>query len=244
MYEDFCKVMESFKEEITKSMSELEKKMETLLAKVEKVDVLEEKVEMLEKKIETMERELRGSLNDREQYARSWSVRISGLEVIRAEEEKLGRDRAVMKKTYGKIFKPILQVAKDNGDIESIPSYYNLLENGHKLLVSKGSKGSFVPPLIVRFSSRYMRNTVLRNKRHMPRPTDAEVAAGVKKYFVFEDLTKTTYVNMKKMMGDDRVEKVWTIDGKLHYILRHDITKKVQVVKYSENFENIFKQIN
>ena len=62
------------------------------------------------------------------------------------------------------------------------------------------------------------------------------VAAGVKKYLVFKFLTKTTYVNMKKIMGDDRVEKVWTIDGKLHYKLCHDTTKKVQVVKYSENF--------
>ena len=48
----------------------------------------------------------KGSLNDREQYARGWSVRGFWLHLGAEQEKKLGKDRAVMKKAYDKIIKP------------------------------------------------------------------------------------------------------------------------------------------
>ena len=125
----------------------LEKRMKTLESKLSKVEELEKKVAELQvqvkeidtvkDKVEKLEKDLRGNLNDREQYSRAWSIRIFGLQVSAEDEENLGKDRAVMKKAYDKITKPILSAAKEKGEIETIPAYYNVLENGHKLMTRK-----------------------------------------------------------------------------------------------------------
>ena len=121
--------------------------------------------------------------NHREQYSRSWSLRISGLQVPREEIERLGRDRGVMKYVYDRLLKPILNAAKAKGDIETVPgAYHLLLENGHHVFTRQGRQGGVrggeggataegegrahqIPQIIVRFCSRYMRNVVLRNKK-------------------------------------------------------------------------------
>ena len=148
-----------------------------------------------------------------------------------------------MKKAYEKIFKPILQAAKDKGEIEVVPqAYYGVLENGHKLSYAKGKGTSSKPaPCILRFSSRFTRNTVLRNRReHMPKPSTAEVAAGISKYQIFEDLTKSNFSLLKSMMDDERIHRAWTIDGKLRFIRKDDPSKKVTVVKeYSSTVDEI-----
>ena len=102
-----------------------------------KLKYRDEKVAKLEKQLESLIKDMKyikGSLNGREQYARGWSVRVFGLHVGAEEEKKLGKDRAVMKKAYDKIIKPILTEAKAKGEIETVPTaWYNVLENGHKL---------------------------------------------------------------------------------------------------------------
>ena len=210
-----------------------------LTLKTEMITQLSTKVTNLEAKVETLEKEMKdmqGNVNDREQYARSWSIRINGLDVSKEEEDRLGKDRAVMKKAYDRVLKPILQAAKDEGVIESVPSsYYNLLENGHKLQYFKrpGAKPSKPgpPAVIVRFSSRFMRNTVLRNKRkHTPNPSAAEVVAGSSKYSIYEDLTRMNFQLLKSLIEDTRFSKCWTVDGKIRFILAEDSTNRIHIV--------------
>lgn len=207
------------------------------------VDKLQEKVVSLEKELMVAKE----SLNDREQYSRNWSVRIFGLSVTKEEEEKLGKDRAVMKKAYDKVLKPILQAAKDAGSIESVPSsYYNLLENGHALRPRhdpQGGKKPGSPSFIVRFSSRFMRNVVLRHKKdHMPRPTTAEVAAGVSKYSMYGDLTQVNFRRLRSMIEDERFAKCWSVDGKVRFILQNDPTQWVHHVNSTAwSLDDIYK---
>ena len=213
-------------------LANLEAKLNTICEDIrtrdQKIENLESEVRMLRK--ENME--AKSSLNDREQYARSWSVRVTGLTVTQEDEEKLGKDRAVMKKAYEKVIKPILIAAKENGQIDTVPTaWYSALENGHKLL-TRNKNSNLPPPCIIRFSSRFLRNAVLRNKKkHCPQPTAAEVTAGVKKYSITEDLTKTNYTLLKALSDDERVEKTWTMDGKLRYIKKNDPSKKVTIVQ-------------
>ncbi len=61
---------------------------------------------------------------------------------------------------------------------------------------------------------------ILKNKRlNIPSPSDAEKTAGVKRFIVFEDLTPVNHKAMKDLQADDRVEKVWSVDGRLRLVL-------------------------
>jgi len=233
---------------LVKDNQEILKKLQ---AKSEQVDLLISKVNTLETKVEQLQKEtkeLLGNVNDREQYARSWSIRINGLSVSKEDEEKFGKDRAVMKKAYDKILKPILVAAKEEGALETVPaSYYNLLENGHKLPFIKRpgaspSKPSGPPAIIVRFSSRFMRNTVLRHKKkHMPIPSIAEVAGGSSKYSIYEDLTKANFNLLRSLIGDTRFSKCWSVDGKIRFILDGDLSNRIHVVhSVHQSLDEIF----
>ena len=221
-------------------LHDLVKSNQTILMELQAKSVLVEKLTMevstLKSKVERLESEMKdvqSNVNDREQYARSWSVRINGLTVSKEEEEKLGKDRAAMKKAYDKILKPILAAAKEEGALESVPSsYYNLLENGHKLNYNQRPGAKTAPPaIIVRFSSRLMRNTVLRYKRkYMPAPTTAEVAAGTSRYSIHEDLTKVNHTLLRGLIADSRFAKCWSVDGKLRFTLAEDSGNRVHVV--------------
>ena len=193
-----------------------------LLAEIKMRDI---KVKEMEVKVETLMKDvknLKGAVNDREQYARGWSVRVFGLNVSEDDEKKFGKDKAVMKKAYDRLIKPILNEAKLKGEIETVPAWYNVLENGHKLRQSKKAKETnpkAPPPIIIRFSSKYMRSTVLRNKKKStPTPTLAEVTeTGVKVFRIAEDLTAHNFFLLRSMWDDARVENAWTIDGRIRY---------------------------
>ena len=188
-----------------------------------KLKVRDEKVAKLEKQVESLIKDMKyikGSLNDREQYARGWSVRVFGLHVGAEEEKKLGKDRAVMKKAYDRIIKPILKEAKAKGEIKTVPTaWYNVLENGHKLKPSKKATPGAPPPIILRFCSKYTRNVVLRNKKqHMPKLTAAESTEfGSKSMKMSEDLTTRNFILLSSLWDDARVDNAWTIDGRIRF---------------------------
>jgi hypothetical protein len=205
-------------------------------SKIMKENTKEENEKMKEVN-ENMKEELlniKSSVNDREQYARSWSIRINGLWVSKEEEDKYGKDHAAMKKAWDRVVKPILIKAKENNKITNVPDdYLSVLENGHKL-TTKSQDENKPAPLIIRFSSRVFRNTVLRNRKdNIPKPTTAEIAAGIKYFSMSEDLTRPTYTLLKNMKADKRIEKVWTIDGKLRFTKTGDQTKSIKMVNNS-----------
>ena len=65
----------------------------------------------------------------------------------------------------------------------------------------------------------------------MPNPTDAEKASGIRKYLLAEDLTRPTHEMFKKLIEDDRINTVWTINGSLRYTLSGDEKKNVHRVE-------------
>ena len=188
---------------------------------------LREQVGSITKELKKCKREI----NDREQYARSWSVRVFGLNVTEEEEKKLGKDVAVMQAAYDKVFKPILVGAQSRGLITTVPEMSSLLENGHQIGKQiKDKNGVLLPrPCILRFSARYMRNMVLKNKKtFMPKPSHAEIARGVSKFSISEDLTSSNYTMLKNLIKDSRVDKVWTIDGSIRFNLQGEsVVKRV-----------------
>lgn len=163
-------------------------------------------------------------LNNREQYLRNWSIRITGLEVSSNEVKKLGVDLACMYTAYHRIIKPVLQNAvnqfgeTDPFNLSSVPGLFDLIENAHFVGRQVQSKPRTI---IVRFRSRYMRNLFLKYRRsHMPAPTAAEVTKGVSYFTATPDLTRTNYVKMKALRRNANVTAAWTLDGHIFFKLR------------------------
>jgi hypothetical protein len=143
-----------------------------------------------------------------------------GLSVSDADMSQYGFEKAIIKRVYDRIVKPILSVAKNNGVIDSVPTMLNVLEQGY--IANRGGQdkqGRPLPPVLaVRFTNRFLRNTVMRLRReHMPAPSDAERASGTGRYYINEDLTPETAMKVKELRNCELVERVWTIDGRIRF---------------------------
>ena len=174
-------------------------------------------------KILSLEKDLKQclhSLNMREQYARCWAVRITGLIVPKILIEKHGVVIACLKHAYKVIFQPVLLQAVNQGSIPRVPEWQELFENGH-FLKSRGAPRNFPPPIIIRFSSRLFRNLFLTLKRgNMPQPNRSERLQGVSYYIVTPDLTSTNWRILKSLRTNPKVEAAWSNDTKLLFRLK------------------------
>ena len=200
------------------------------------------------------ERDLYHCLQDnaREQYARNWSIRINGCMVSDEDMLEYGHPRACMNAVYSKIIKPVLAKSCPKPEsapedaiygtkvLDRVPHCLDLLSTAHYIGPAKNSKTDdnvLLPPaIIVRFRSRYMRNLFLRTKRQfMPQPTVAEVTAGIKYYSAYADLTKMNHKVVTKLKADDRVQSVWTNDGKIRFSLKSNpkMVHHVSDISYS-----------
>jgi hypothetical protein len=59
--------------------------------------------------------------------------------------------------------------------------------------------------------------------------TDA--AAGVKRYVIVEDLTRDALKLLKALADDERISKVWSIEGSIRFIRSNDKTNTVIRIK-------------
>ena len=114
---------------------------------MDKINYLTEKMESMEAALITVTREkedlqqkvdsqahdiaeLRNGLNDREQYARNWSMRCLNIPIPAGSESDT---KVVMNCVYESLLLPILEGAKSTGTIDSIPKCEALLEMAHIL---------------------------------------------------------------------------------------------------------------
>ncbi len=76
------------------------------------------------------------------------------------------------------------------------------------------------PPIIIKLCSKQLRLAILKNKKtSIPAPTTLERNAGIKRFVLVEDLTPPTYKKLTELLGDDRVEKAWSVEGRLRFVL-------------------------
>jgi hypothetical protein len=210
------------------TVASLSSKIDTVEQKLAAVEAVTERVVALEKDAHA----IRSTVNSVDQEARACVVRITGLTVSEADMNQHGFEKAIIKKVYDRLVKPILNAAKTNGTIESVPTMLNVLEQGY--IASRGGKdksGKTLPPILaVRFTNRFLRNTVMRLRReHMPTPTDAEKAAGIVRYYINEDLTPETMKKVRELRESDRVERVWTMDGRIRLTLVGDTNNIIRL---------------
>ena len=227
------------------SLESLEAKMDTLLRKMEELTVLQIKVVELEDSVRVLNNLnsdltstvfklnhevllLKEKDNTRDQQSRGSAVRLFGL-AAGEEEDAANPARALIKRVFDCIVKPVLTAAKSNKQLDSVPSLANTIVDAYRVGKAKQAIVGQPPPLplpiIVKFASPAIRLAFLRNKRaSLPSPSAAEIQAGVKRYSVVEDLTPTTYKKMREMADSLEVDKVWSIDGRLRYTVPGDKT--------------------
>ena len=57
-----------------------------------------------------------------------------------------------------------------------------------------------------------------------------ERAAGIKRFVLVEDLTPPNYKKLCELLGDERIEKAWSVEGRLRFVLAGN-DKSVKKVK-------------
>jgi hypothetical protein len=177
------------------SVSQIKTKLDSVDSRLDAIAAMQTQVNTLTKETEYLKK----TINNLDQEARCNTVRIIGLAISEADIKQHGQDKAIMRKAYDKLIKPILAAAKVKGEIETIPVLLNVLEQGR--FAGRGvmdQQGRSLPPICsASFTNRFLRNVVMRYKKdNIPSPTDAERAAGINRFAIVEDLTS---VNAKRL---------------------------------------------
>ena len=77
-----------------------------------------------------------------------------------------------------------------------------------------------LPPIIVKFRNLLHRSAILRNKKAIiPASTAAEKLAGAARFIIVEDLTPSNHKLLRDLQEDERVSKVWSVDGRIRFVL-------------------------
>jgi hypothetical protein len=135
-----------------------------------KINALETENKKLNSNINTLNREvysLKNSMNSREQQMRGCSVRLFGLPMSEEETGATDGGKALAARIYDKILKPILVAAKSKGPV---PGCASVVEECYRAGRPGPDKGK-PPPVVIKFTSRLIRLTILRTKKAgMPAP--------------------------------------------------------------------------
>ncbi len=62
----------------------------------------------------------------------------------------------------------------------------------------------------------------------MPSPTQEEKDIGIVRFSIVEDLTPQAYSKLKELIKEEAVEKAWTVNGRIKFLVRG--SKKIHTV--------------
>lgn len=183
--------------------------------KTNSTDITEIKLDLANFKQETIHevRSLKHTLNLREQQLRSSNVRIFNFPVAHNEANGLAGH------LYDRILRPLFVEAYAAGDVDAIPLFRECVDSCYRVF-SPGEleAGQSPPPILVKFVNKKFKIAALKHrKKHMPEPSVGEKKNGVKRFVMVEDLTPPGHKLLKALQADDRTEKVWSVNGQIHY---------------------------
>ena len=225
------------------SLESLEAKLDKLLKKVDEISAVKAEMEEMRVAVGTLMetvasqgREimtLKEQANSRDQQLRSSIVRLYG---FGHAAEDTGDPKALSKRVYDCVVKPVLAAAKANKLIDVLPQLSNTITEVYRVRVFStqepipGQPPPLPAPIIIKFANQATRLAFLRSKKeHMPAPLDSDKAAGITKYSASEDLTGPTHKMFKQMVESSLVDKVWSVDGRLRFTVPGD--KSIKRVK-------------
>jgi len=206
---------------IISEMSKLSKQTSEIALLVNRVNTLEATVASQKTTIEALTadvKSLKDIVNYHEQQTRASSLRIFNF-------PGSGDETALATKVYDRLLKPILAAAKAKGDLATLPQVGNTIEDIYRAGKFAAGANKPPPPIVVKLTSPTIRMALLRNKR-LSTPPPAE---GAKRMIIAEDLTPATHKRYRELIGDERVEKGWTMNGCIFLVKKSD--KSVVKVK-------------
>jgi hypothetical protein len=216
------------------------KKQEIIIKLEEKVSSLESKAAAQEAVISSLTKEvhsLKEASNDRDQADRGNTLRLFGLPLSKEERDGNKTTAAV---AYDRILKPILSAAKTKGSVPSVPQLTSLVTECYRVGKPGSPESGSPPPIIIKFANPHHRLAILRAKKeNTPSPTDAERTAGFKRFVLVEDLTPANHKTLKDLNSDERVEKVWSVDGRIRFVLSGDDKSVKRVKSVFDSVESI-----
>ncbi len=167
---------------------------------------------------QTETRQLKTAFNNREQQLRSTTIRVFNMPVVGGES--IDNYKALANRVYERLLRPALVAAKAAGDLGVIPQQATIIEACYRVFQQREPEPGAPPaPVVVRLSSRQFKFSVMKYRKAAASPSEADRETGGKRLIVVEDLTPPAHKLLKELQADSRVEKVWTINGQVHYVL-------------------------
>jgi len=155
-------------------------------------------------------------INNCEEALRSNSLRIIGLPVTRTST-----NADITDCVYEHIILPILNTAKEKGDIDAFPSKRFLIDNAFTI----PSKSTTSSPVIVKLSSSTVRSLIFSYKKDvLPNTTDPISGRNRPKFGIYEDLTAANFSQFKTLSEDARTTAIWTFNGQIKFRMKDSET--------------------
>jgi hypothetical protein len=214
--------------QLKETNNQLQETKALLTSNQARIASVEETVSVLQTEV----RQLKEIVNVREQQSRNLTVRIHGLPV--SDEELNGPDAAAAaaKNAYERIVCPLLSAAKSNGKIPSTPSLQNAISKAYRSSKPSANSKSTPPPIIVHLPTPAVKTAILiMRKDSLPKPTEQERNAGIKRFYLSEDLTPPTHSFLRLLKDDKRTSRVWSVDGQIRFTKEGDRDNFVYKVK-------------
>ena len=211
----------------------------TLSDQQQRVSKLETEVSSLNKEVSS----LKDVVNMHEQSLRSNSIRITGFPFT--EDEKKSRNSAALKaRILDRVLNPILTVAQERGLIDPSLPVNNIISSCYRVgSASAKPDTASPPPLVVKLSSSQLRVDILRCKKEAVfGPTSQEKAIGLKKFIITEDLTQPAFKKLKELQSSEKVDRAWSIDGRINFMLSNS-TVVHRVVSVFDEVDTILEKV-
>jgi len=197
---------------------------------------LEVKVASHESTINALELEvkkLKEISNTREQESRENVIRLFNFPMS-PDDGAADHGKALANRVYDRILKPVIVAAKAKDDLGSVHQINSVIEDCFRIGKPSLKDGILRPsPVIIKLKSKQLKQAIMKNKRNsLPTPTDREKSSGIKRFVLVEDLTSPTFKKLSEILADERVDKAWTIEGQIRFVLvgNDKTVKKVKSV--------------
>jgi len=160
---------------------------------------------------------LKVASNNSQQLLKATTARIIGFPVSGDEANAAPSANYLRDIVYNRLLLPVLTAAAAAKFLAVVPSPSDTVLRVFR--AGRATPGaSSPPPIIVVFSSLSIKQAVFYHKgKALPSPNPSERTAGAKKYLLVEDLTKDNHRLLKALQSDDRIAKVWTVDGQIRF---------------------------
>jgi len=164
--------------------------------------------------------------NVQQQSLRSLTVRL--LNVPPTPGEAANNYAKLRELIYLRYLIPLLQSAVAKGDISDIPSSSTIIDSCFRPYLPTAGKQP--PPVIIKVANRQLKVAIMKNKKGLPSPSPEEVAAGITRFILIEDLTPDNHRALSALSKSKLTAKVWSVDGRIKFI-RADKPSVIMTVK-------------